>query len=131
VSEAGRAFRTELGRVRGLGTAKEGVHHWWMQRVSAVALIPLTLWFVIALVAHIGADYTATRAWLGSPITFGLMVLLIGATFYHAQLGLQVVIEDYIHHEGGKIALILMTKLASLVLALAAVVALLVIAFGR
>lgn len=131
MSEAGRAFRTELGRVRGLGTAKEGVHHWWMQRVSAVALIPLTLWFVIALVAHIGADYTATRAWLGSPITFGLMVLLIGATFYHAQLGLQVVIEDYIHHEGGKIALILMTKLTSLVLALAAVVALLVIAFGR
>ena len=53
MSEAGRAFRTELGRVRGLGTAKEGVHHWWMQRVSAVALIPLTLWFVIALVAHI------------------------------------------------------------------------------
>jgi succinate dehydrogenase membrane anchor subunit len=131
VSETGRSFRTELGRVRGLGAAKEGVHHWWMQRVSAIALVPLTLWFVIALVAHISADYAATRAWLGSPVTFGLMVLLIGATFYHAQLGLQVVIEDYVHHEGGKIALILLTKLASLVLALAAIVALLVIAFGR
>jgi len=126
-----RGFRTELGRVRGLGAAKDGVLHWWMQRVSAVALVPLVLWFVIALIAHIGADYAATRAWLGSPVTFGLMVLLIGATLYHAQLGLQVVIEDYIHREGGKIALILLTKLASLVLALAAVVALLVIAFGH
>ena len=131
MSEAGRTFRTELGRVRGLGAAKEGVHHWWMQRVSAIALVPLTLWFVIALVAHTGADYATARAWLGSPVTFGLMVLLVGATFYHAQLGLQVVIEDYIHREGWKIALILLTKLASLVLALAAIVALLVIAFGR
>jgi succinate dehydrogenase / fumarate reductase membrane anchor subunit len=131
VSADDRSFRTELGRVRGLGAAKEGVHHWWMQRVSAIALVPLVLWFVIALIAHIGADYAATRAWLGSPVTFGLMVLLIGASFYHAQLGLQVVIEDYIHREGAKIAFILLTKLASLVLALAAVVALLVIAFGH
>jgi succinate dehydrogenase / fumarate reductase membrane anchor subunit len=131
VSEAGRAFRTELGRVRGLGSAKEGVHHWWMQRVSAIALVPLTLWFVIALVAQTGADYATTRAWLGSPVSFGMMVLLIGATFYHAQLGLQVVIEDYIHHEGWKIALILLIKMTSLVLAFAAVVALLVIAFGH
>jgi succinate dehydrogenase membrane anchor subunit len=131
VSQSGRAFRTELGRVRGLGAAKEGVHHWWMQRVSAIALVPLALWFVIAVVAHTGADYAAARAWLASPVTFGLMVLLVGATFYHAQLGLQVVIEDYVHHEGGKIALILLTKLASLVLALAAVIALLLIAFGR
>jgi len=131
VSEAGRAFRTELGRVRGLGAAKEGVQHWWMQRVSAVALVPLTLWFVSTVVAHTGADYATTRAWLGSPVTFGLMVLLVGATFYHAQLGLQVVIEDYIHGEAWKIAFILLTKLASLVLALSAIVALLVIAFGR
>ena len=131
MSEHGRSFRTELARVRGLGSAKQGVHHWWMQRVSAIALVPLTLWFVIAVVAHVGADYATMRAWLGSPVTFGLMVLLVGATFYHAQLGLQVVIEDYIHREGGKIALILLTKLVSLTLALAAVVALLVIAFGR
>ena len=131
MSEVGRAFRTELARVRGLGSAKEGVHHWWMQRVSAVALVPLTLWFVIALIAHTGADYVAARAWLGSPVTLGLMVLVIGATFYHAQLGLQVVIEDYIHHEGAKIGLILLTKLASLVLALSAIIALLIIAFGR
>jgi succinate dehydrogenase / fumarate reductase membrane anchor subunit len=130
MSEARRSFRSGLGRVRGLGSAKEGVHHWWMQRLSAILLVPLTLWFVIAVVAHVGADYAATRAWLGSPVSFGLMVLLIGATFYHAQLGLQVVIEDYVHREGLKIASILAVKLASLVLALAAVVALMVIVFG-
>jgi succinate dehydrogenase / fumarate reductase membrane anchor subunit len=130
MNRAGPTFRSDLARVRGLGSAKEGVQHWWMQRVSAIALVPLTLWFVIAIVAHTGADYAATRAWLGSPVTFGLMVLLIGATFYHAQLGLQVVIEDYVHSEGLKIGIILAIKLACLVLALAAVLALLYIAFG-
>lgn len=131
MSEAGGSFRSELGRARGLGSAKEGVQHWWMQRVSAVGLVPLTLWFVIAVVAHIGADYEAVRAWLGSPITFGLMVLLIGVTFYHAQLGLQVVIEDYVHSEGAKLAAILAVKFACLLLAFTAIVALMVIAFGR
>jgi succinate dehydrogenase / fumarate reductase membrane anchor subunit len=130
MSEAGGSFRSELGRARGLGSAKEGVQHWWMQRVSAIALVPLALWFVIAVVAHTGADYAAARAWLGEPVTFGLMVLLIGATFYHAQLGLQVVIEDYVHNDGARLASILAMKFACLLLALAATVALMVIAFG-
>jgi succinate dehydrogenase / fumarate reductase membrane anchor subunit len=128
MNQADRSFRSDLARVRGLGSAKEGVHHWWMQRVSAIALVPLTLWFVIAVVAHTGADYAAMRSWLGSPVTFGLMALLIGATFYHAALGLQVVVEDYVHTEGVKIAIIVGLKLACLVLALAAIVALLFIA---
>ena len=128
---AGRVLRTELGRVRGLGSAKEGVQHWWMQRVTAIALIPLLLWFVIAVVAHTGQDYAAVHAWLASPVTLGLMILLVGAVFEHAQLGLQVVIEDYVHSEWLKIAAILGVKLASLVLGLAAVVALAVIAFGH
>ena len=123
-------LRSDLGRVRGLGSAKEGAHHWWMQRVSAIALVPLSLWFVIALVAHTGADYEAMRAWLASPVTFALMALTVGVTFYHAQLGLQVVIEDYVHGEGLKIAAILVVKFACALLALAAIVALLVIAFG-
>lgn len=123
-------FRSDLGRVRGLGSAKEGVHHWWMQRVSATALVPLSLWFVIELVAHMGADYAAMRAWLASPVTFGLMALTVGITFYHAQLGLQVVIEDYVHGEGLKLAAILAVKFACALLALAAIVALLIIAFG-
>jgi succinate dehydrogenase / fumarate reductase membrane anchor subunit len=125
-----RIFRSDLARVRGLGSAKEGVQHWWMQRVTAIALVPLTLWFVIAIVAHTGADYAAMRAWLASPVTFGLMVLLIGATFYHAALGLQVVIEDYVHAEGARIAGILATKSACLLLAIAAILAHMFIAFG-
>jgi len=131
MSDAGRALRSELGRVRGLGSAKEGVQHWWMQRLTAVALVPLLLWFVVAVVAHTGDDYAAVHGWLASPVTLGLMILLVAAAFQHAQLGLQVVIEDYIHGEGPKIALILLVKFASLLLGLAAVIALLVIAFGR
>jgi succinate dehydrogenase / fumarate reductase membrane anchor subunit len=122
-------FRSDLARVRGLGSAKEGVQHWWMQRISAIALVPLALWFVIAVVAHIGADYATMRSWLAAPVTFALMALLIGATFYHAALGLQVVVEDYVHAEGAKIAIIVAMKLACLVLALAAVIALMFIAF--
>jgi succinate dehydrogenase / fumarate reductase membrane anchor subunit len=125
-----RGFRSDIARVRDLGAAKEGVQHWWMQRVTAIVLVPLTLWFVIAVIAHVGADYAAMRAWLGSPVTFALMVLFIGAAFHHAQLGLQVVIEDYVHNKGAKIAAILMAKLGCLVLALAAIVALMMIAFG-
>ncbi|HTO82875.1 MAG TPA: succinate dehydrogenase, hydrophobic membrane anchor protein [Methylomirabilota bacterium] len=131
MSDAGPLLRSQLGRVRGLGSAKEGVHHWWMQRITAVALVPLVLWFVIAVIAHMGQDYASVRAWLAAPLTFGLMVLLVGATFYHAQLGLQVVIEDYIHNEAVKLIAVLAVKFASLVLGLAAIVALLVIAFGR
>jgi len=124
-------FRSDLGRVRGLGSAKEGVHHWWMQRLSAIALVPLTIWFVASLVCHTGAGYDAVSAWLASPVIFGLMVLLIAATFYHAALGLQVIIEDYVHREAAKIAALLLMKFTCGVLALAAIVALLVIAFGR
>lgn len=130
-NDAAGDFRSDLGRVRGLGSAKEGVHHWWMQRLSAIALVPLALWFVAALIAHTGAGYHAVSAWLSSPVVFGLMVLLVSATFYHAALGLQVIIEDYIHREGVKIALILLMKFSCALLALASVVSLLVIAFGR
>jgi succinate dehydrogenase / fumarate reductase membrane anchor subunit len=123
--------RSDLGRVRGLGSAKEGVHHWWMQRLTAVALVPLAIWFVAALICHTGASYDAASAWLASPVVFGIMVLLVVVTFYHAMLGLQVIIEDYVHREGAKIAGLLLMKFACAVLALTAIVALLVIAFGR
>ena len=124
-------FRSDLGRVKGLGSAKEGVAHWWAQRLTALALVPLTIWFVAAVVAHVGSDHAGMTAWLSSPLSLGLMIAVVVATFYHAQLGLQVVIEDYIHSEAGKIALILAVKFANLALGLAAVIALLVIAFGN
>ena len=124
------SMRTPIGRVRGLGSAKSGLHHWWMQRVTAVALIPLTLWFVASLISLAGAGYAETVAWLGSPGVAVLMIALIIATFYHAALGLQVVIEDYVHHEGVKLVTLLGVKLLASLLAIAALFAVLKLAFG-
>jgi succinate dehydrogenase / fumarate reductase, membrane anchor subunit len=121
--------RTALGQVRGLGSAKEGVAHWWMQRVTALLLIPLVIWFVAALLAHMGADYAGVIAWLHQPLTYGLMVVLLGAVFWHATLGLQVVIEDYVQGEAAKLALILLAKGACLGLFMAGFVSLSKIAF--
>jgi succinate dehydrogenase / fumarate reductase membrane anchor subunit len=122
--------RTALARVRGLGAAREGVGHWWAQRVSALLLIPLVLWFVTALLAHVGADQAAVAAWLGQPVTYGLMLVLLGAVFWHAALGLQVVIEDYVHGAAAKLLLILLSKASCLGLFLAGFVSLSEIAFS-
>jgi len=123
------SMQTPLGRVRGLGSAKNGTHHWWMQRVTAVALVPLTLWFVYSILSLLGGGYVEAARWLASPVNAVLMVLLLIATFHHLQLGLQVVIEDYIHGEGTKIAAIVILKLASFALAVAGAFAVLKVAF--
>ena len=123
-------LRNPLARVRGLGSAKEGVAHWWAQRVTAVALVPLVLWFVASLAAMSGAGFETASEWLASPVASILTILLIVASFHHAQLGLQVVIEDYVHCEAGKVALILLVKGAAIVLALAGVFAVLLNALG-
>ncbi len=124
------SLRSPLGRARGLGSAKSGTQHWWAQRLTAIALVPLTIWFVIAMVAATGSDYASARAFIGNPVTAVLLVLLIVATFHHAQLGLQVVIEDYVHTKSVEIGLLLAVKGAAIVLALAAIFAVLSIAFG-
>ncbi len=124
-------FRTPLGTSRGLGSAKDGTHHWWMQRVTAVALILLGAWFVVSVLQFVGEDRGTVVAWLQSPINATLMVLLLVATFHHAQLGLQVVIEDYVHGEGVKIAAILAVKGVALLLGGIAVFSVLKIAFSR
>jgi succinate dehydrogenase / fumarate reductase membrane anchor subunit len=123
-------MRSPLGRALGLGPAKEGVEHWWMQRLTAVALVPLALWFVASVIALAGADHVKVVEWLSSPLAAILMLLLIGATFYHAALGLQVVIEDYIHGEGAKFAALVLNKLICFALAVAGIFAVLKIAFG-
>ena len=123
-------FRSPLGKVRGLGSAKDGTHHWWMQRVTAVALIPLAIWFTASVVSLIGKDHAAFTAWVKNPVSATLLVLLLAATFHHAQLGLQVVIEDYVHREGCKVASILAVKFAAVVLAGIGIVSVLRIAFG-
>ena len=124
MSEHSRAaLRSDLGRVRGLGSAKEGVGHWWAQRVTALALIPLTVWFVASIVRLAGAPHAAVVDWVASPVPAILLILMIVAAFHHAQLGLQVVIEDYVHGEGTKLVLLLLVKAAAIILAVSVVFA--------
>ena len=124
------SLQSPLGRVRGLGSAKNGTHHWWMQRVTALALIPLAIWFAVAMIKMTGASHGDAIAWVQSPFNAIMLLLLIIATFHHMQLGLQVVIEDYVHSEGAKISLMLAQKLASFALAVSASFAVLKVAFG-
>jgi succinate dehydrogenase membrane anchor subunit len=123
-------LRTPLARARGLGSARVGVHHWWAQRLTAIALIPLVVWFAISLVMMSGADYGAVRAWIGSPVVMVLLILTIAIGLHHGQLGLQVVIEDYVHGDGSKLALIVAVRFIAVLFGLAAVVAVLRIGFG-
>ncbi len=123
-------LRSPLNRARGLGSAKSGVHHFWMQRLTAVALIPLVIWFAVSLVMLSGADYGMARAWLGSPFVMVLLILTICIGLYHGQLGMQVVIEDYVHSEGVKLALIVAIKFIAVFFGLAAIVASMRIGFG-
>jgi len=125
------SLRSPLGRVRGLGSAKEGTSHWWAQRLTSLALIPLTIWFCAAVVALIGADHATVAGWIASPLVAGLLILLIAATFYHTVLGLQVVIEDYVHGEMSKMALLLIVKALAIVLALSGILSVLTLLFGR
>jgi succinate dehydrogenase / fumarate reductase membrane anchor subunit len=123
-------LRTPLARARGLGSARVGVHHWWAQRLTAIALIPLVVWFAISLVMMSGADYGAVRAWIGSPVVMVLLILTVAVGLHHGQLGLQVVIEDYVHGDGSKLALIVAVRFVAVLFGLAAIVAVLRIGFG-
>ena len=118
-------MRSPLGRAIGLGSAKEGVEHWWLQRITAVALVPLSLWFVIAIIRLVGADSDGVRDWVGNPLPAIMLVLLLIATFYHAALGLQVVIEVYIHAELTKLGLVVVVRLGCFALAVAGMFAVL------
>jgi succinate dehydrogenase membrane anchor subunit len=123
-------MRSPLGRAVGLGSAKQGVEHWVAQRVTAVALVPLVLWFVAAVIQLTGADFDAMEDWVGRPLpTIGLILLLI-ATFYHAALGLQVITEDYVHGELARFGLVILIRLACTALAVAGIVAVLSLALG-
>ena len=124
------SLRTPLGRVRGLGSAKEGTAHWWAQRLTALALIPLVLWFVVSLIVMTGAGHEAVAEWLRDPVSAVLMLLLILAGFHHAQLGMQVVVEDYVHAEWLKFALVTGVRFAAVALGIGAAFSVLKIALG-
>ena len=123
-------LRTPLGLVRGLGSAKSGTEHWWLQRVTAVALIPLSLWFIVAVLGLAGAPYAEASAWLASPLNATLTMAFVLAVFWHALLGLQVVIEDYVHCEPIKIVALVALRLAIFLLALLAGMSILRIFLG-
>lgn len=123
-------LRSPIARVRGLGSARDGTHHWWLQRVTAVALIPLVVWFAISLLRFAPESQAAVRAWIASPVTMVMLILAIVVGFWHAALGLQVVIEDYVHAKGWRMGLDLAVKFTAVVLALAGIVAIFRIALG-
>lgn len=122
-------FRHPLARARGLGSAKDGTHHFWVQRVSAVALGLLSVAFLALVLRLVGAPYEEARAILGHPVWAGVGVLLVVALYWHLQLGMQVVIEDYVHRTGPKLALQLLVTFGCIALGLATVFAFLSLAF--
>jgi succinate dehydrogenase / fumarate reductase membrane anchor subunit len=122
------SIRTPLARARGLGSAKSGVEHFWHQRLTAIALVPLTVWFVWSVARYAGAPYAEVLEFLHNPFNAGPILLFVLAGLYHMVLGVRVVIEDYIHKEGTKLALLLLTNFAAFALGAVCVIAVLRIA---
>lgn len=118
-------MRSPLGRVRGLGSAGSGTAHWWAQRLTAIALLPLTLWFIFSALHLVGASHDQLLAWFAGPVPVVLMLCLIVAMFYHLHLGLQVVVEDYVHQEPARLITLLVLRAAIFVMALACIVSVL------
>ena len=121
---------TQLGRVRGLGTAKSGTGHWWQQRVTAIANLVLMAWFIVSLVRLPNLEHQTVVAWLQQPIAASPLLLLIASVFYHFRLGVQVMLEDYVHHEGNKVLAMMLLNFFVVALAFTAVFSVLKIAFG-
>lgn len=125
-----KAFRNPLERALNFGSAGSGVHHWWAQRFSAIVLIPSTLWLVWTLSVLAGADYATARDWIAAPWNATMAVLLVAATFYHARLGIQVVIEDYVHRRALEVGLQILVAATALVGAIASTIAILKVALS-
>lgn len=123
-------FRSPRSQAVGLGSAKHGFSHWWWQRVTAVALVPLCLWFVCSVLSLLGNGYDAATAWLSSPVNATLMMVFVLAMLYHAQTGLQTVIEDYVHTKWLNLTMLLIVKFAAVVMAVLATISVLKVALG-
>ena len=124
------SLRSPLGQVLGLGTAKDGTTHWWGQRVSGAALAILGLWFAISLATLPGLHYGEAVAFIGKPVNAVLLLLLTATMAYHSYLGVQVVIEDYVHAHGLKVFSLILSRFAHVFLAVAAVFAILKLGIG-
>ncbi|MFP6708525.1 MAG: succinate dehydrogenase, hydrophobic membrane anchor protein [Alphaproteobacteria bacterium] len=124
------SLRTPLAKVRGLGSAKGGTQHFWLQRLTAIALIPLTVWFALSIASLASADQVAVQSWMQSPLSATLMISFLVAGFWHMKLGIQVVIEDYVHGEAAKITCLIANSLVSIFLGLAATLSVLKMLLG-
>ena len=124
------SLRTPLAHVRGLGSAKEGTHHWWMQRVTSIALVPLVLWFAFSMLRYSRVEYEVFQRWLSSPINAGLMVTFLFAVFYHAKLGMQVIYEDYVRPEWVMYLTLLVTQFILFLLGAISIISVLKIALA-
>ncbi len=124
-------MRSALGQVRGLGSAKTGTDHWYTERLTALALVPLTLWFVASLISGIGSDYQTLKAWMEVPGHMAMTALMIIVTYWHGALALGVVIEDYVHNKTAEIASLIAIKFGAFVWAVVALVAILKLGLGN
>ncbi len=124
------SLRSPLGKVLGMGSAKDGTAHWWAQRVSAVALIPLTLWFVFSLLTLPAFDYDTVRTWLSVPFSGFLALLLVAVLAYHSYLGTIVIVEDYVTGAGMKVLTLLLLRFLYVLCGGAGIFAILRVVFG-
>lgn len=124
------SYRTPLARARGLGSAKDGTAHWVVQRITAVALVPLSLWFVVSILMLMHKDYVTVVNWMHAPWNAILLVLLVLTVYWHAYLGLQVVVEDYVHVAWAKVSAIVLLRLLAVVLTAIGIFVVLRVAFG-
>jgi succinate dehydrogenase / fumarate reductase membrane anchor subunit len=124
------SIRTPRARVRGLGSAKSGTTHFWHERLTAIALVPLTIAFIVILVSLLGRNHAFTVQTLGSPMVAIVMLLFVLTGVYHMKLGMQVIIEDYVHDEGWKFALLIANIFFSVAVGFAAVYAIFKISSG-
>ena len=121
-------LRSPLGRARGAGSGHSGVHHWYAERVTSIALVPLTIWFVISVLRLVGATQPMVAAWVGNPVNAALLLALIAITFHHMQLGIQVVLEDYTPNPKKLMVCLLINKGVALLLGLIAAISVLKLA---
>jgi succinate dehydrogenase / fumarate reductase membrane anchor subunit len=125
-----KSLRSPLGAVSGLGSAKGGAHHWWLQRLTSIALVPLTIWFTVSMLSLPSLDHVTVVSWMAQSWTALLLIVLVLVATYHSQLGVRVVVEDYVHNNGMKTLTLVILTFAHALLAVAGVFAILKVAFG-